>query len=109
MTPEIAGMRIARSIKSVENDMDELLAKAGELLAEVARARVSTLNAAVQGQRPLARFAAMQKCLVEARSELVRAHSDLSKLAESMDIAYQCPENAVLEEGLDGELQTLAG
>ncbi|WP_245656459.1 hypothetical protein [Novosphingobium naphthalenivorans] len=105
MTPEIAGMRIARSIKSVENDMDELLAKASELFAEVARARVAALDAAVHGQRPLARFAAMQKSLVEARSELVRAHNDLSKLAESMDIAYQCPENAVLDEDLSGERQ----
>lgn len=109
MTPEIAGMRIARSIKSVENDMDELLAKAGELLAEVARARVSTLDAAVQGQRPLARFAAMQKSLVEARSELVRAHSDLSKLAESMDIAYQCPEKAALDQDFAAELLARAG
>ncbi|SFG14382.1 hypothetical protein SAMN05518801_10870 [Novosphingobium sp. CF614] len=97
MNSEIASMRIARSIKSVEDGMDELLAKSGELLTEMARARLATENAAVHGQRPLARVAAMQKSLVEARSELVRAHSDLSKLAETMDIAAECPETALLD------------
>lgn len=96
MTPQIASLRIARSIKSVEDDMDELLAKSGELLAEMARARVSTANAAVLGQRPLARVAAMQKNLIDARSEIVRAHNDLSKLAETMDIPTECPESAAL-------------
>lgn len=92
MNPEIASMRIARSIRSVEDDMDELLAKAGELLAEMARARVATANAAVHGQRPMARIAAMQQNLIEARSEIVRAHNDLSKLAETMDIPVDCPD-----------------
>ncbi|MCJ2188934.1 hypothetical protein [Novosphingobium beihaiensis] len=109
MTPEIAGMRIARSIKSVEDDMDELLAKAGELLTEMARARVAALDGAVHGQRPLARVAAVQKNLVEARSELVRAHNDLSRLAESMDIAYQCPEKSALDDDICGDLQVRAG
>lgn len=96
MTPEIASMRIARSIKSVENDMDELLAKAGELLTEMARARVATVDMAALGQRPMARVAAMQKSLIDARSEIVRAHSDLSKLAETMDIPVSCPDKAAL-------------
>jgi predicted MarR family transcription regulator len=99
MTPEIASLRIARSIKSVENDMDELLAKAGELLAEMARARVATANAAALGQRPMARVAAMQRSLIDARSEIVRAHSDLFRLAETMDIPVDCPEKAMLGAG----------
>ena len=98
MTPEIASMRIARSIKSVEDGVDELIAKSAELLAEMARVRLATENPAVHGQRPIARVAAMQKSLVEARSEIVRAHNDLSKLAESMDIAYQCPEKSQFDE-----------
>jgi hypothetical protein len=101
MNPEIAGMRISRSIKSVEDDMDELLAKAGELLTEMARARLATENAAFEGQRPLMRVANMQKNLMEARSELVRAHSDLSKLAIRMDIPYECPSRAMLDEDLE--------
>ena len=98
MNPEIASMRIARSIRSVEDGMDELLAKSADLLAELARARLATENSVFHGQRPLARMAAMQRSLVEARSELVHAHGDLSKLAESMDIAYQCPTRAELLE-----------
>ena len=98
MTPEIASMRIGRNIKSVEDDLDELLAKAGELLAELARARVATIGAAVHGQRPMARVAAMQKSLIEARSEIVRAHNDLSKLAETMDIPTDCPDQAHLAD-----------
>ncbi|CDO38076.1 MULTISPECIES: hypothetical protein [Novosphingobium] len=93
MTPEIAGMRISRSIKSVETGMDELLAMAGELLAEIARGRIATTEDAYEGQRPMMRVANMQRNLMEARSELVRAHSDLSKLAERMDIPYECPDN----------------
>lgn len=103
MTPEIAGMRVSRRIKSVEDGMDELLAVAGELLTELARARVATVDAAHEGQRPLMRVANMHKSLMEARSELVRAHSDLSKLAVRMDIPYECPDKArgPLDEDLE--------
>lgn len=92
MTPEIAGMRVSRSIKSVEDGIDELIAAAGELLTELARARLATIDAAHEGQRPLVRVANMHKSLMEARSEIVRAHADLSKLAVRMDIPYECPE-----------------
>jgi hypothetical protein len=90
MTPEIAGMRVSRSIQSVEDSIDELLAKAGELMAEIARARVAT-TVAHESQRPMMRVANMHRSLMDARSELVRAHSDLSKLANRMDIPYECP------------------
>lgn len=106
MTPEIAGLRISRSIKSVENGMDELLARSAELMAEMARVRVATQYVAHAGQRPMARIVAMQKSLIEARSDLVRAHSDLSKLAETMDIPFECPEEGALN-GLDGDKREL--
>ncbi len=97
MTPEIASLRIGRSVKSVEDALDELLARSGDLLAEMARARVATAEAAGLGQRPLMRIAAMQSNLVAARSELVRAHGDLSRLAETMGIPVAgCPESAQL-------------
>lgn len=108
MTPDIVGMRITRSIQSVEKDMDELLAKASELMVEIARGRVAIVEAAHSTQRPMARIAAMQRSLIEARSELVRAHSDLSKLAETMDIPIRCPEDARLSEEVQGEREVLA-
>ncbi|MFC0687531.1 hypothetical protein [Novosphingobium clariflavum] len=98
MTPEIAGMRIARTIRSVENDMDELLAKSSELFAEIARARIVTEEAARLGQQPMARVARLQQSLMDARLELVRAHRDLSKIAETMDIPIRCPDEARLAE-----------
>lgn len=94
MTPEIAGLRIGRSVKSVEDAMDELLARSAELLAEMARARVATAQAASTGQLPMMRIAGMQKHLVAARSDLVRAHGDLVRIAETMDIPVAgCPES----------------
>ena len=99
MTPQVAILRIGRTVRSVEDAMDELIARSGELFAEMARARIATANAAHEGQRPMMRIAAMQKNLVAARSELVRAHSDLSRLAETMDIPVEgCPENAALAD-----------
>lgn len=99
MTPEVASLRIGRSVKSLEDAMDELLARSGDLLAEMARARVATAQAAQTGQRPMMRVAAMQKNLIAARSELMRAHGDLSQLAETMGIPVAgCPEAALDEE-----------
>ncbi|WP_103727312.1 hypothetical protein [Novosphingobium sp. HII-3] len=96
MTPQVAALRIGRSIQSVETDMDNLLASASTLLIEMVRARVATNVEAHTMQRPMARVANLQRSLIEARSELVRAHSDLSGLAVKMDIGFQCPVSASL-------------
>jgi len=99
MTPTVAGMRIARSVTTLESELDNLLAKSGELLAEVARARVATDVEAHTMQQPLARVANVQRALVGARSELVRAHRDLSNLAQKMDLGVICPKSAELIDG----------
>ncbi|WP_226635145.1 hypothetical protein [Novosphingobium profundi] len=97
MTPEVASLRIGRSVTSLEDAMDELLARSGDLMAEMARARVATAEAAHAGQRPMMRIAAMQKNLMAARGELLRAHGDLSQLAETMGIPVAgCPEEGSL-------------
>lgn len=98
MTPQVAALRIGRSIISFETDIDQLLASASELLIELARARVGTGVEAHTMQRPMTRVVNLQRSLIEARSELVRAHSDLSNLAEKMDIGFQCPDTASLED-----------
>jgi hypothetical protein len=97
MTPTVAGMRIARSIKSVENDLDTLLASASSLIVELATARVATGIEAHTIQRPMARLTRLQRNLGDARSDLVGAHSDLSKLAETLDISVRCPDAAALD------------
>jgi hypothetical protein len=90
-------MRIARSIKSVEDDLDTLLASASSLIAELASARVATGIDAHAIQRPMARLTRLQRTLGDARSDLVGAHSDLFRLAETLDISVRCPDVAVLE------------
>jgi len=99
MTPTVAGMRIARSVTALETELDNLLAKSGELLAEVACARAATGVEAHTMQQPLARVANVQRALVGARSELIRAHRDLSNLAQKMDLGVICPEAAELNDG----------
>lgn len=96
MTPTVAGMRIARCVTDLEAELDSLLAKSGDLLAEVARARAATGVEAHTMQQPLARVANVQRALVGARSELVRAHRDLSNLAQKMDLGVICPNAASL-------------
>ncbi|MGE4404404.1 hypothetical protein [Pseudomonas sp.] len=98
MTPTVAGMRIARRITSVENELDTLLANASDLVLELARARIATGIEAHAIQRPMARLTRLQRTLGEARSDLVCAHSDLSKLAERMDIIVSCPDMAMLDD-----------
>jgi hypothetical protein len=98
MTPTVAGMRIARSVTDLETQLDDLLAKSGDLLAEVARARVATGVEAHTMQQPLARVANVQRALVGARSELVRAHRDLSNLSQKMDLGVICPQIAALAD-----------
>jgi hypothetical protein len=91
-------MRIARSVTDLETQLDDLLAKSGDLLAEVARARVATGVEAHTMQQPLARVANVQRALVGARSELVRAHRDLSNLSQKMDLGVICPQIAALAD-----------
>ncbi|MFC0205321.1 hypothetical protein [Novosphingobium soli] len=96
MTPQIAALRIARSIVSVEADLDRLLVNASGLLGEIAAARVATGVDAHTMQQSIARIANLQRAMVEGRSELVRAHRDLSRAAQTMDIGLQCPTAASL-------------
>jgi hypothetical protein len=92
MDPNVAGLRISRGIMSVEAEIDQALAAAAELMADVTRARVALGESALSAQRPLARLSNVQQRLVEARSDVVRAHADLAKIsAKQRDIPTECP------------------
>jgi len=97
MTPAVAGMRVARRINSVENDLDTLVASASNLIVELANARLALKLEAHAIQRPMARLTRLQRTLSDARSDLVHAHSDLSKLAQTLDISVRCPDMALLD------------
>ncbi len=94
MTANTACLRVARSLGDVENDIDVLLGKTGELLTEIARAREATGHTARDAQRPLARIAGVQSALIAVRSQVLHAHGDLRKLGETMSIPFECPNSA---------------
>ncbi len=99
MDRNIAGLRISRGLRTVESGLDQLLAQAGELMADVTRARVELGESALAGQRPIARLSSLQRKLVEARSDIVRAHADIAKLsARQKDIPTDCPTTGVRQQ-----------
>ena len=99
MDQNVAGLRVSRGLKTVEAGLDELLAQAGELMADVTRAGLALGESALAGQRPIARLSSMQQKLVEARSDIVRAHADLAKIsANQKDIPTECPKGGLCSE-----------
>ena len=92
MTSQVASQRIGRGLNASENDIDTLLASIGGLMAEMAAARVATGSPAATGQRAIARLAAAQAKIVDARQDIVRAHEDLRRIAETADMPTDCPE-----------------
>jgi hypothetical protein len=104
MTPQIAALRIGRSLNTSETTLDTLIAGMGSLMSEMAQARVATGSPAATGHRAIARIVAAQSKIVEARMDLIRAHEDLRRIAETADTPTDCPEE-FLPTGaqLDGE------
>lgn len=102
MDRKIAGIRISRSIKEFENELDALLAKAHGLSAEVCEARHLYKESAISTQRPIARLNSMTQLLLQARSKICGAHADLAKVsASNKDIPMDCPPDCwATEPGL---------
>lgn len=92
MTPEIAALRIGRDLSATEDGIDSALAQAGALIAALTTARIETGSSALTGHRAIARVAAAQTKLVDARQDLIRAHEDLRRIAETADTPTECPE-----------------
>jgi hypothetical protein len=76
-------------------DLDNLLAKSDELRV---RPRIATGVGAHTLQQPLARVAKVQRRLVGASFELVRAHRDLSNHPQKMGLGVICPKAAELND-----------
>ena len=104
MTPEIAALRIGRGLNASENGIDAVLGHVGALISEMAQARVATGSPAATGQRAIAFAAAAQAKIVEARQDLIRAHEQLRRIAETADTPTDCPdEEPIFGAELDGE------
>jgi hypothetical protein len=91
MTPQIAALRIARSLTASEDGIDSVLAHVGTLTTDLTTARLATGLPAATGHRALARVASAQAKLVEARMDMIRAHEDLRRIAETADTPTDCP------------------
>lgn len=92
-TTDARALRISRTIHEVEDQIDRLLGKTGELLMDVTEARIGLDMDACEGQRPLQRLIDMQSRLAEARSKAIGVHSDLKRLAETRaDVPIGCPD-----------------
>lgn len=86
-------LRISRNIHQLEDQIDRLIGKTGELLMDVTEIRIGLDLNACDGQRPLQRLIEMQGKLAEARSKAVGAHSDLKRIAETRaDVPVGCPD-----------------
>ena len=94
MDKMITGLRISRGIRKLENMLDQVLAEAGKLQADVSTARLTLDESALSTQRPIARLASLQQHIVDARSKIVGVHADLAKIsAKQRDIPTECSPN----------------
>ena len=92
MTPQIAALRIGRSLLASENGIDSAIADTGTLMAHLTTARIATGQPAITGHRAIAKVAAAQAKMIAARQDLIRAHEDLRRIAETADTPTDCPE-----------------
>lgn len=97
MTPAIATLRIGRALNATEDSIDTTLAGIAALLGELVEARLAIETPAATGHRALARIAGAQLKVIEARADLIRAHEDLRRLAETSDMPTECPSTGLDE------------
>ena len=92
----VAQMRISRKIHQIEDDLDALLAAAGELISEVTTFRVNQDLDANVGHRAISRIIGAQASIVEARTKAIGAHSDMKKIMEERaDLPMTCPDKTM--------------
>lgn len=97
-TPTVTALRIRNHTNSIESKIDDLMGEVGQLLAEMTEFSNCAAIARAEGQRPLARVTQLQGKLLEARSKIVGAHSDMRRIAERADMPTYCPPSSALAE-----------
>lgn len=83
MTPQTAAARIIRELHNSEAEIDRALASSASLLATMAQARIDTASPLATGQVAIMRLVRSLSSLSDARSELVRTHSELLKIGNA--------------------------
>ena len=89
----ITTMQVSRLMHAIEDELDTVLGKTGEAIANITEARVAYNVDANEGQRILMRLVGAQAAIIEARKNAIGAHSDLKKFTEiRADFPVDCPE-----------------
>lgn len=98
MNTEIAALRIARELKQFEDALDAALAAQYALGATLAQARIDTDTPMVVGHVALMRLTKAGQQLIGARTDAIRAHEDLFKVAEERcDVMVDPKPSSALE------------
>jgi hypothetical protein len=79
---ELAANRIAREVPATEASLDEALISVSTLIKTMIEARKDTGVAASTGQGIITRLAKAQLTLVGVSTDMLRAHKELSSLAQ---------------------------
>jgi Cu/Zn superoxide dismutase len=102
MNIELAAARISREVPATEACLDDALIQVSTLIRTVVEARRDTGVAASTGQATIVRLAKAQMTLVTVSNDVLRAHKDLSKLANvhaGFDI-HECPSASASTSGV---------
>ncbi|MBC2669691.1 hypothetical protein ACFOON_12990 [Novosphingobium piscinae] len=98
MTTEIATLRIARDLKTLEDAIDAAIAAQCALGATLAQARIDTETPMVSGHVAMMRLAKAGQMLIAARADTIRAHEDLYKVGEERGSVLTSPKPAAALE-----------
>ena len=101
-TPTVTALRIGTHTNSIESKIDDLMGEVGQLLVEMSEFTTAANLERGAAQRPFARVTQLQSKLVEARSKIVGAHSDMRRIAERADFPTYCPPSSVLTQAANG-------
>ncbi len=81
-----AAPRIANQLRSTEAHADAALATVSELLATIIQARANPEISVHAGQKAIIRLTKAQQALVEATTEVFRAHDEISQIGREMGL-----------------------
>jgi hypothetical protein len=81
MTPQIAALRIARSIGQAEAQADDLLISLARLQIDLLTARREADVPVHTGQKAIMRLIAAQDCVVRGQNDVFRIHDSVADIA----------------------------
>lgn len=94
---QVAADRLSQKVPTLEATLDEALISLSSLITTLVQVRQATGVAPSTGQSTILRLTKAQMALVTVSNDVLRAHKDLSQLAEvhaGMDL-HECPKAEV--------------